>query len=349
MSVKIKIKIKEKSNKGQFYTKNYEYILQDFQLPDAQMIEPFAGEGHLVDYIHTFYPSKDVESYDIDKKLSYIIERDTILNPPSFHNKYVVTNPPYLARNKSDDKTYYDKYNTNDLYKCFIRILINDPVIGGIIIIPLNFLSSIRQTDINLRKDFLSKYMINKINIFEETVFDDTTYTVCSMQFTRILPKDLCETIACKFLPSNDIINVCINEKSNFMIGGEIYNLPTKGKYTISRLLQNQTKNTNILVKCIDDNNEHMIGASYVSNDKIYVDNTSNSSARSYMTLVIHPEISENAQKTLCDKFNNFLNEQRGKYHSLFLSNYRESNVIARKRISFGLVYQIMEYILDTF
>ena len=38
----------------------------------------------------------------------------------------------------------------------------------------------------------------------------------------------------------------------------------------------------------------------------------------------------------------------RNKYNSLFLTNYRESKTnLARKRISFDLVYKIVEYVLD--
>ena len=37
--------------------------------------------------------------------------------------------------------------------------------------------------------------------------------------------------------------------------------------------------------------------------------------------------------------FTKLLNEYREKYNSLFLTNYRESKDIARKRISFDLVY----------
>jgi hypothetical protein len=44
--------------------------------------------------------------------------------------------------------------------------------------------------------------------------------------------------------------------------------------------------------------------------------------------------------------FNNLLTEYRNKYNSLFLTNYRESHDIARKRISFDLVYQIVSYLL---
>ena len=38
---------------------------------------------------------------------------------------------------------------------------------------------------------------------------------------------------------------------------------------------------------------------------------------------------------------NEYIKEQREKYNSLFLTNYRESNSIARKRISFDLAFRI--------
>ena len=44
---------------------------------------------------------------------------------------------------------------------------------------------------------------------------------------------------------------------------------------------------------------------------------------------------------------NNYINNLREKYNSLFLTNYRESKDIARKRISFQLVYSIIGYILE--
>ena len=54
-------------------------------------------------------------------------------------------------------------------------------------------------------------------------------------------------------------------------------------------------------------------------------------------------------QKELVTKFNKYLNGLRETYHSLFLTNYRESKDIARKRISFDLVYLVVGHILDNF
>ena len=62
---------------------------------------------------------------------------------------------------------------------------------------------------------------------------------------------------------------------------------------------------------------------------------------------MIKPKITITQQEKLVELFNNFLNEKRENCNSLFLSNYRESKDIARKRISFTLVYEICNYLLN--
>lgn len=358
-----------KKNLGQFYTTNYKYILQNMHIPDnvSNIIEPFAGNGDLLNFIEDSANAKadanaiyNVKCYDIDPKKDFIIKQDTLLNPPDLDDAFVITNPPYLARNKSSDKSVFNKYNTNDLYKCFLQILINSKCLGGIIIIPLNFLCSIRKADIELRENFVKKYDINIINIFEEQVFDDTSYSICCFQFTakNNTSKNIenIENISdCYIYPSNKRISFALNTDNNYTIGGKIYNLEKNAKYKIDRateaagvIRENDEFCTNILVKCIDDNINSKIGLFIVDDmtrDK-YIDKTPNLSARSYAILVIEPKITLEAQEELAKKFNIFLNEYRDKYNSLFLTNYRESNTIARKRISFGLVYDICNYLL---
>jgi hypothetical protein len=65
--------------------------------------------------------------------------RDTLLNAPIYDNCFVVTNPPFLAKAKVADKSIFEKYKTNDLYKCFLISLINSDCLGGILILPANF------------------------------------------------------------------------------------------------------------------------------------------------------------------------------------------------------------------
>lgn len=346
---------KNKKELGQFYTTNQEYILQGLFIPNhiTTIIEPFAGNGNLICFIEKEEKKNKVkynaEFYDIEPKKNFIIQQNTILNPPDYTNKFLITNPPYLARNKSKDKILFDKYDVNDLYKCVIKNIITNVCLGGILIIPLNFWSSIRIADIKLRKSFLEKYNILLLNIFEEKVFDDTTYTICSFQFE--LKNDNTNKLNIIVYPSKIIINTELNDNNNYMIGGEIYNLKTNNIYKISRLTKkNKEKaNTNILVKCIDDNVDNKISLKIVDDENIYIDETPNQTARTYATLIIEPSIKKKKQKKLVKKFNKYLEEYRNNYNSLFLTNYRESKDISRKRISFELVYLITEFILENF
>jgi len=355
----IKKKNINKQMLGQFYTTHHEYILQGMKIPDyiINIIEPFTGNGDLITFIEKEQVNNNVnysvECYDIEPIKNFIVKQDTIKNPPSYYNKYLITNPPYLARNKCKNKSLFDKYDVNDLYKCVIKEILTNNCLGGIFIIPLNFWSSIRNADIKLRQAFLEKYNVLLLNIFEEQVFDDTTYTICSFQFElkHNTNNENINTLNIIVYPSKTIIKTELNNTNNFMIGGAIYNLKLKNNYKITRVTtKNKEKsNTNILVKCIDDNINSQIGLSFVEDKDIYIDSTPNQTARTYASLIIEPTIDKIKQQQLVIKFNNYLNEHRKKYNSLFLTNYRESKDIARKRISFDLVYSITEYILDNF
>jgi hypothetical protein len=302
----------EKSNKqkfGQYFTTNYSYILQNLSIPNgtSKIIEPFAGNGDLLCFIEN-RDRYTIECYDIDPRFEGCIRQDTIQNPPCYENAFILTNPPYLARNKCSEKTAFDLYDVNDLYKCFLKEITSNNCDGGIFIVPLNFWCSIRNFDIELRKTLLEIYDIVQLNIFEEQVFEDTTSSVCAFQIVRRKgepPRPIPMTI----YPYEFNMNIYLNETNDYTFGGEIYHLKTKGIYKITRLTSKnaEKKNTNLLVKCIDDNEFNQIGLSLVPDDKIYIDNTPNRSARTYATLIIDPPISLERQKTLVEEFNAFL------------------------------------------
>ena len=339
-----------KQKLGQFYTTNYEYILQNISIPKnvINIIEPFAGNGDLFNFCKKSNIDAKITCYDIEPKQKYILKKDTLLNPPNYDNNFICTNPPYLSRNKSKDKTLFNKYKQNDLYKCFLEILILSKCIGGILITPLNFWCSIRKNDINLRKRFLDKYRVLLINIFEEQVFDDTKYTICSFQFE--LKKTISDLkIKCIVYPDKKELHIRLDQTNNYMIGGHIYKLPQNKNINVIRATKCNKNNpglTRILVKCIDNNIDNKICLSIVDAKDIYIDTTNKLSARSYATLIITPKITIKKQSKLVKKFNIYLNTQRELYKSLFLTNYRESNSIARKRISFKLVFRIVNYLL---
>lgn len=354
----------KKKKLGQFYTTNYNYIFQNLNIDEniTTIIEPFAGKGDLLKFFNK--NEYITEAYDIDPKIESIIKKDTLLDKPIYKNKFVITNPPYLARNKSTNKELYDKFNTNDLYKCFLEQLIEDNPEGGIIIIPLNFWCSIRKTDIDLRKRFLKIFDVIQLNIFEEKVFDDTKYSVSSFQFrlkketiaknnSNPNPNPNHHSVQITIYPQKQNINTILNEGNNFLFGGEIYKLKQEKNIKIDRMTiinKNKTPlfNTNILLKCIDDSDKSKLGLSFVEDSKKekHIDDTPNLSGRSYALLIINQTLTKEKQLDLINKFNSYINNLRNKYNSLFLTNYRESNTIARKRISFSLAFEIINYLL---
>ena len=336
-----------KSELGQFYTTNYKYILSNIDIPDNvdSIIEPFNGKGDLLSFINK--DDYKLELYDIDPKYEGTVKRDTLKNPPDYSNKFILTNPPYLARNKSKDKEIYDKYNCNDLYKCFIASILDSVCQGGIIIVPVNFISSIRKSDVELRKRFLQVYSINIVNIFEEKVFDDTSYAVCSIYFMKRVGVN--KPFKVYIYPSKKEMNISLTSKNNYSIGGEVYKLPQDKKYKVQRATRQTKENiTNILLKCIDDSIDSTLGFRVVADEDRYIDNTAKLSARSYATLVINKSLTIDEQDILVEKMNNYIEEKREEYNSLFLTNYRESNTIARKRISFDLAFKICNYALSS-
>jgi len=326
-----------KKELGQFYTRNSKYIignLIDYIPKDACIIDPFAGEWDLIN----LFDNKKI-AYDISPKNDLTIKRDTLNYPPDYKYKWVITNPPYLARNKNKDKTLYDKYDMNDLYKISLKTIMGCD--GGIIIIPLNFFSDQRT---KLRDDFLSQYKIDKLNIFEETVFSDTTYTVCSFAFHK--QENEYQYIDTIFYPNKNRKQFLIEKKYNYKIGGDFIHEMNKYKNNkIQRLVKkSKTKpNSNLYLRCTDSGSDNG-KISLIMKDKHFY---AKESDRTFATIVLPDEYNLSDQIKICDEFNYIINNNREKYNSLFLTNYRNSTKsYARKRITLSLSYNIIEYII---
>lgn len=339
-----------KKNKGQFYTVNSKYILDGLPSPPpgVPVIEPFAGKGDLI----SADDQATVEAYDIDPKKDFIKMRDTLLDPPIYTNKWIITNPPYLARNKCESKTVFDKYNTNDLYKCFITSLTQQNACrGGIFIIPVGFFLSPRDIDVRCRNDFLSKYRLTKVKYFEEDVFPDTTTTVVAFSFEKsdiVLEEQVVEWVC---MPSGKKQDFTLSKKNDWIIGGEIYNLPIANpnihirRYVVGQTLKPGEKITGLTLTALDSGKED--GRICLEYREGYVYPAKDTS-RSYATLCIQGiELNAEQQQKISHEFNRIIEEKRATTWSLFLPQFRESKEYARKRIPFELAYNIVLHIIS--
>lgn len=298
---------------------------------DVQLIEPFVGGEDLVQ----LFPNHQWETYDVDSATNAQHYQDTLLNPPDYQGKWVITNPPFLAKNKASNKQIFDVYNVDDLYKAFLVSMLDCE--GGIVIVPTNFLSDERTADV--RKKFFDRFEILELNVFTVPVFKTTTYSVCSFAFKRAQLQNE-RKIKCNVMPTNKTYNITLYECYNYRLGGDIVNIIESHKNYFGRLTTTTPSSkfiTNIKLYGLDTRNERI----HVAFEEPYV---GKSTDRTYATFVCDMEISEEVQKKMVELFNEKFEQFRLDTFDLALTNYRDYN---RKRVGFEFAYRFLSMIYD--
>ena len=301
-------------------------------IPDnAKLIEPFVGDGDLI----SLFPKHNWEKYDIEDKGDNIVQ-DTLITPPNYNNKWVITNPPYLAKNKAIDKSIFSQYNVDDLYKATLLSILSSE--GGILIIPTNFLTDERTG--NVRSQLLDQFEILEMNIFTQPVFITTTYSVCSFAFRRKENNKLPQTFPININPANERINITIYPEYDYRIAGEFYNALASTTNIFGRLVGTTSNDyiTNIKLYALDTRTERI--RVEFETEHYCGKNTD----RTYATFTCKKPLSEEQEKYLIKEFNSQLEAFRKQYYDLPMTNYRDYN---RKRIGFTFAYQLLSKIYN--
>ena len=315
------------------YTTKAEEICSNLvkYIPEGvKLIEPFVGDGDLL----PLFPNHIWEKFDIENKIDSI-QQDTLINPPEYSGKWVITNPPYLAKNKAKDKTIFIKYNVDDLYKATLLSILDCE--GGILIIPTNFLTDER-TGI-IRTKFLNQFEILEMNIFTEPVFTTTTYSVCSFAFKRKKNNtSSLQNFQININPTGKQVQISIYPEYDYRLAGEFYNSLSTTNNIFGRLVGSTSKDyiTNIKLYAIDTRTER-IRVEFEPNHYQGKD-----SDRTYATFTCKKELSQEQEKVLIEEFNRQLENFRTQYFDLSMTNYRDYN---RKRIGFTFAYQLLSKI----
>lgn len=321
--------------KTKHYITNASYILQgliDFIPKDAKVVEPFVGNGDLLEC----FPNWD-SMYDIEPsaKAPETTRRATLYFPPDYHDKWIITNPPFLAKNKAEDKELFERYGYDDLYKIALHSFIGCE--GGVVIVPLNFFTD--ECSGKIRREFLSRYRIDRINIFKKPVLSSTSSSVCAFAFHR--DRNQYQRVLCCVPEENEEFYINLKDLYDYRYGGEIYEVYKRGKNYFSRLLQDKEPKgfvTNLKLYGLDTRNEP-IHIAYET-EPYY----GNSTDRMYLTFVCERELSEEQQKDLMAAFNWKINFLRKEYHNLLFTNSRDYN---RKRINFDFAYKLLSHELE--
>jgi hypothetical protein len=193
----------------------------------------------------------------------------------------------------------------------------------------------------------MTKYKLIKVKYFEETVFPDTSTTVVAFAFEKApRPGPLLEQrVEWISMPSGNSRTFTMSAAHNWIIGGDIYDLPVPDNIKIRRHvdgspLKEGEHQTFMTLSALDSGKpggnlclEYKEGYIYPAKD----------CSRTYATLRIQGRgLSAAEQVQICADFNALIEQKRAETWSLFLPQYRESKEYARKRIPFELAYTIV-------
>jgi hypothetical protein len=212
------------------------------------------------------------------------------------------------------------------------------------------------------------------VNYFSEQVFDDTTYNVMAFYYKK--KKILTDKMNIDFIiyPQKTHSKITLEQKYDWQIGGEflaeinaysnklrINRLEEEdlqiGNYTIKAEYNNLDKikifnvNDNVLsklrknivvLKAIDSGSES--GKICLDDIRKYnLDALISIKTSRHQIQLLFPEIvSIQEQEKIIELFNKEIEDKRNRYHSLFMTNYRNKN---RKRISFNFAYNLVNYL----
>ena len=366
-----------KTQLGQFFTTNSDYILQGFEgfIKNKEIIDPFAGNQDLFKWAKK-NNCKKITGFDCDKKYvdnKKVSYNDSLSSPKKY--KFICTNPPYLHKNKADKKTkerFFSGVNSyfEDLYQVSIFSILNCE--EGILIVPLNFLSA--ENSKKIRSLFFEKFEIIKLNIFSEQVFEDTTYNVISFCFKK-KKENYTEKnkIIATILPEKKHASFIIEKRFDWQLGGiflskikeakndlgifrltedylqsgeykiemALQNIKDKKTFSVSQNIKELLKKNILFLRAIDSKNGKKIQLEDIRKYNI-TGLVGKSTSRNMAYLIFKTEITIQEQEILMQEFNQELNENRQKYFSFFLTNFRDNN---RKRISFDLTYKFLNYL----
>lgn len=280
-----------------------------------KVIDPFAGNLDLIRWAKINGAAKSFQ-YDIDPRYKHITLNDSILNPPSYEGKFLISNPPYLSRNKNKDKTAYDQWQQDDLYKCHLASLYPS-CDSGILILPSNFMSESRA---NARELFFRHYSIGLLKYFYYSVFPNVTTGIVVFDFYKDDDKLKTFDIEIHYKDKVERKRITINPNYGYLYGNSFFDYiedPDPIKVTKYDTESKAPPNTNIVIGLLSYG-KYKLGAHYNEGLPLHC------GAKSFTTyqVSIDTHLTTEQQRSVIDRYNERLQYFISKYDGLFLANY---------------------------
>lgn len=321
----------EKQHMGEYFSTNVAFLLSGMErhLSRLATVEPFAGAGHLADWAYKNGASF-VDQYDIKPTSKEVIKNDSIKSPPLKHYQGIITNPPYLSRNKNKEKHYYEQWEQNDLYKCHLAAICKSDIKKGIAILPSNFIS---EANGKIRELFFKTFKLTKVKYFLYPVFDDATTGIVVIAFERDETEKESMNVPFEIWESKDKhknVTHTLWKKYKWLAGKDFFDLIYSAKPRTFKIAREASEINSRIIIGILDHGKYNLAAHYNAGEPFLA------KGKSFTTYqVILPDdalITEEQQKKAVDLYNKTLYNNRAKYDGLFLSNYMGANQKIKSR-----------------
>lgn len=333
-----------KRNLKQFFTHNYQ-VLEPFiaayrQNTDALVVDPFAGDGHLLrDYENTL-------AIDIDPEVQpdIVVNSFTSLSQhvPQDKPYIIITNPPYSHQHvlQKQDPELYDivkQAGYVDLYEYSISRIIKQLGFPQIFaILPENFIAS-RTT--KLRREIHNH--IRAVQIHTVSTSDSTDQPTVMVYLS---PDTATDTEL--WLDTRRQDNITIDKD------GLRPRIPETANHVDFGLKDGQTderRDTSILLQATDggsaNNRIKLMRVGERFNTRHFHNKISD---RAYIQIVPHSVMSEEQIAVLITRFNAWIDEWRESTNGLGLTSFRSNtgNGFRRKRLDFLLARRVINWIV---
>ena len=322
---------------GQYFTTNSDAMLEGFEslVVGKHVIDPFAGQKDLLHWAER-NGAASAQGCDLVPQSSDIVCNDSLKNPPDYTGLMVVSNPPYLSRNKcKHDKSVFAQWGQNDYYKCHLASLANCD--QAIVIVPANFFC---ESSARARERLFETHSITRAKFWTEPAFDDATVSVAVFHIVK-KTKPL-QDFSCLILPENTEIRMTLRRENSYLHGDTFFDYIRNARdiVAVKTDVGMPAPNTNLVVGLLD-NGKWRSGISYNTGEPVY---TNPKSFTTYQLTLPEYTLTEAQQQRIAGLFHRRLTEFRKKYHSMFLSNYMGPN---QKILSRSIVKKLLGSVLD--
>lgn len=317
-----------KQSLGQFFTTNSDYILSGYEhlIQGKDVVDPFSGGWDLLSWANRA-GANTLSAYDIEPVMDNTIKNDSLVNPPTYAGRFVVSNPPYLACNKCKiDKSVYSQWGQDDYYKCHLASLFPNDCSEGIFILPSNFLS---ESNAKARTMLLQNYTIVSGKYWKEKVFDDATTGICVIHIKKE-QREIHE-FPLMMYPENVTVNVTLEKRYGYLHGKDFFDY-IAGAPTFDLIKTDvgmPAPNTRIVVGLLGAG-KFPFGISYNEGEPVFC---KPKSFTTYQLTIPGLVLTEKQQRDAVNLFQEKLNYFQEKYYGMFLANYMgaDQKILSRR------------------